>query len=126
MRSEISVTENVASKSTDTATDRNVSDDEECWFSNTSSALLGPGAGTTLHYITGFDERSCYRYANGSVRPPGYFIRALLRSEQGATWLNGIMDGCEARWWREHNSIAAKAALLDHLRAEIERRLGEK
>jgi len=72
------------------------------WFSRLCKGLFTTKAGTALHYTTGFDERSCQRYAAGTVGTSGDFIRALLRSEQGATWLNGIMDGCEAEWWREH------------------------
>lgn len=72
---------------------------DENWFAEMAQALLVPKPGTALHYITGFDERSCQRYAAGSVKPPAYFIRALLRSEQGGPILAALMDGCTARWW---------------------------
>ena len=75
--------------------------ENEDWFSDACRGLYNGKAGTALHFETGFDERSCQRYAAGQVKPPAYFLRALLRSEQGQTWLNAIMDGSDAQWWRE-------------------------
>jgi hypothetical protein len=63
------------------------------------SLLAKPGL--ELHLITGLDERSCHRYAAGSVKPPAHFLRALLRSEQGRQFLECLMDGAEPEWWRE-------------------------
>lgn len=74
---------------------------EENWFAEACRQLYESKAGTALHYETGFEERSCQRYAAGSVRPPAYFLRALLRSRNGWTWLNAIMDGCTEPWWLE-------------------------
>lgn len=72
------------------------------WFSRLCEGLYPKGkACTDLHYTTGFDERSCQRYAAGKVVESMDFLRALLRSEQGATWLAGVMDGSDAQWWRE-------------------------
>lgn len=77
------------------------SDSEDCgWFAELARPLLaGADAGFALHILTGFHERTCYRYAAGDRKPPAYFLRALLHSDQGATWLSAIMDGCEAPWW---------------------------
>lgn len=74
--------------------------DDGDWFAAACGLLLGQKAGTALHFTTGFDERSCQRYASGSVKPPAYFLRALLRSDQGHVWLAAAMDGSEAEWWR--------------------------
>src|SRR5262245_44496571 len=71
------------------------------WFANICKGLFALKAGLQLHYITGFEERSCQRYAAGTTEPPGDFVRAFLRSEQGGTFLAAIMDGSEAAWWRD-------------------------
>ena len=90
--------------------------DGDEWFKKISESLLGgPGdkPGTQLHYITGIDERLCQRYAAGHVRPPGYFIRTLLRGDTGWTWLNALMDGAQPRWWVELHIDLRKARLYD-------------
>lgn len=86
------------------------------WFVDVARPLLaGTDAGLSLHLLTGFEERTCYRYAAGDRKPPGWFIVSLLRSEQGATWLAAFMDKSEARWWVRHlkaeriyNALAAE------------------
>jgi hypothetical protein len=80
--------------------DQMVSDDDK-WFTDIIGALLPKDAGLALHVTTGFEERTCYRYAAGDRKPPAYFLRALLRSEQGWTWLAAVMDGTDAEWWLE-------------------------
>lgn len=79
-------------------TDRDTAND---WFVRIVRSLVGRKPATALHYITGFSERHCHRYAIGETRPPGYFLRALLRSEQGWQFLAALMDGAEPKWWRE-------------------------
>ena|SRR5882672_8039155 len=79
--------------------DKPAADDGD-WFADMAQDLLAPKAGTALHYITGFDERSCQRYAAGTVKPPAYFLRALLRSPQGAQVLEFLMQDSDAPWWR--------------------------
>lgn len=74
---------------------------ERGWFSDAAQVLLPDKAGTALHYITGYDERLCQKYAAGHVRPSAHFLRVLLRSEQGEPWLAAIMDGCTAQWWTD-------------------------
>lgn len=81
---------------------KSVANDEN-WFFGACRQLYDGKPGTALHFSTGFDERSCQRYAAGTVKPPAYFLRALLRSEQGWTWLNATMDGSKAQWWRDLN-----------------------
>lgn len=101
--------------------DRSVADDDADdrfdadWFAKTCKALFDGKAGTALHFLTGFDERSCQRYAAGHVKPPAYFLRALLRGDHGRTWLNAVMDGSQAIWWQRHqraeriyNALAAE------------------
>ena len=86
-----------ASEVTDQSSDQTVSR----WFPAIVSQLLPKDAGLALHLTTGFEERSCYRYAAGDRKIPGDFLRALLRSEQGFTWLAAVMDGAEPDWWCE-------------------------
>src|SRR5690242_10439680 len=75
--------------------------DDERWFVALVKQLLSKDAGFVLHLQTGFEERTCYRYASGERKPSAYFVRTLLRSEQGWQWLSGIMEGSEPEWWRE-------------------------
>ena len=81
--------------------DQMVSD--EC-FVEICRVLLGKDAGFALYNIVEqrFEERTCYRYAAGDRKPPAYFLRALLRSEQGATFLAAVMEGSDAQWWQDH------------------------
>lgn len=81
--------------------DQSVSDDDEMWFAEICTQLVPKDAGLALRILTGFEERTCYRYAAGDRKPPGYFIRSLLRTDQGWTWLAAIMDGSDAGWWIE-------------------------
>lgn len=74
---------------------------DENWFSVSCLSLYNGKAGTALHYETGFDERSCQRYAAGQVKPPAYFLRELLRSEHGGVWLAALMEGSNPQWWRQ-------------------------
>lgn len=82
-------------------TDQTDSDDGNDWFVSLIRSLLPKDAGFALHIITGFEERTCYRYANGDRKPPGYLLRQLLRSEHGAQFLAALMDGSDAQWWRD-------------------------
>ena len=103
--------------STGQLADQTVSDPEERWFADICDVLLPKDAGLALHTTTDFEERTCYRYAAGDRKPPGYFIRALLRSREGQVWLNAIMDGSDAPWWRELQGAVDLCA-----RYKIERR----
>lgn len=83
-------------------------DDRSCvnfnvdWFPIVCKQLFESKAGTALHYATGFDERTCQRYASGETKNiPANFLCALLRSDGGYTWLNVVMDGARPQWWRE-------------------------
>ena len=71
------------------------------WFGELARPLLGKEPGVALHYITGFSASTCAKYVAKTEasrrQPPGYFIRALVRSDQGEPFLSAIMDGCE--WW---------------------------
>ena len=85
------------------------------WFARICKALFTSKAGTACHYDSGVDERSCQRYAAGTVQPSGWFIRALLRSKNGGTWLAAIMDGSDAPWWRQLQRAQRIAAQVDKL-----------
>lgn len=69
------------------------------WFPRLANDLLAKDAGFQLHLITGFEERTCYRYACGESKPPAYFLRALLRSSHGKQFLLALMAGCDQQWW---------------------------
>lgn len=71
------------------------------WFVEMVRGLHPHKPGTALHYLTGYDERLCQKYAAGSVKPSAYFLRNLLRSGQGWQHLVAIMDGSNAAWWRD-------------------------
>ena len=76
-------------------------DSDGNWFLAAAKTLYPVKAGTALHYLTGFDERTCYRYAAGDSKPPAYFLRALLRGDHGEQWLNATMASCNSQWWLE-------------------------
>lgn len=99
-----------------TITDQTDSDGEN-WFSDLARGLLPKDSGFILHLQTGFEERTCYRYASGERKPPGYFIRELLRSDQGWQWLCGLMEGSNAEWWTETKRARAIKDALDNLPA---------
>lgn len=86
-------------------TEQSGSDDENGWFSS-MARMLGKDAGLALSVITGFPERTCYYYASGDRKPPAYFLRAILRSEQGEPFLRAVMDGCDQEWWRDFVAAA--------------------
>lgn len=93
--------------------------DDKCdanWFADVSRVLLPSKAGTALHYITGFDERTCQRYAAGHVKPPAFFFRKLLRSPQGWQFLAGAMEGSDAPWWVEINEALRLKRAVDGVR----------
>jgi hypothetical protein len=52
-----------------------------------------------LSLYTGANERSCYRYAEGSRDPTVPFLRRLIQSEYGLPFHAAFMDGCRAEWW---------------------------
>lgn len=69
------------------------------WFVDLVEKLYTKDAGFVLSKVTLFEERTCYYYAAGDRKVPGFFIYTLLRSKHGQQWLNAIMDGCEEPWW---------------------------
>jgi hypothetical protein len=81
--------------------------DDGDWFARSARSLHPHKPGTVLFLVTGLgDERLCQRYASGEVRPPAYFLRALLRSDGGEQWMNAVMDGCTQSWWANLKSNA--------------------
>lgn len=89
-----------ASANDETISGQSATDDGD-WFKEAAQALLTK-PGLELHLITGFEESQCYRYASGRARPPAYFLRALLRSEQGGPFMAILMRGSDALWWRAY------------------------
>ncbi len=90
-------------------------DDEESWFSNICRRAVGPKAGTFLHFLTGFDERMCQRYAAGHVKVPGYLVREIIRSPEGENFLNFVMRGANPPWWREYQRRRRITQQVDNL-----------
>lgn len=81
--------------------------DNSDWFGSLARPLLGKEPGVALHYIVGddFPISTCAKYVAKTEasrrQPPGYLIRALLRSEQGQPFLAALMHGCTSPWWLE-------------------------
>lgn len=92
------------------------------WFVEMVLALHPHKPGTVLHYLTGYNERLCQKYAAGSVKPSAYFLRNLLRSDEGWPHLVQIMDDCKAEWWRELVLLRECAAAYEARRQEITKR----
>lgn len=110
MRTECASEGEPSNKSPDISADKS----DGLWFSNICKALGINGL--TLHWVSGFRERDCERYAAGHVRPPGWFIVAVLRSEQGGVWLQAFMDGSDAKWWRDLERARRIAATLEQVK----------
>lgn len=90
------------------------------WFGAIARGLLPEKPGTALHYITGYDERLCQRYAAGHVKPSAYFLRALMRSDQGQPFFFAVMDGSTAPWWLAYQRERRLAAAGERFKAEID------
>lgn len=100
--------------------DKSVGSDEN-WFSDAVLRLLGTDKpGTALDCITElrFGDRNCQRYAAGDVKPPAYFLRAILRGKHGEPFLHALMDGCESEWWLDHQRRLTNGAKVDQARFE--------
>lgn len=96
--------------------------DDGDWFSEAAQQLHPHKPGTVLFLTTELgDERLCQRYAAGHVKPPAYFFRALLRSDQGWQWLCAAMEGSDAEWWREMKRARARSAAIDAADNELSR-----
>lgn len=112
----IETTNDVSQSAIETITTSQSDSDDSDWFGQLARPLLaGSDAGFALHLVTGFLPGTCARYVAKSEQsrrqPPGYFIVALLRSEQGATWLSAFMGNSSARWWRERAIVHKHADL---------------
>lgn len=90
--------------------------ESESWFARACVQILPKDPGFALSITTGFPSSTCYRYAAEGLPQGGNFVRALLRSEQGRTWLNVIMDDCTTAWWVEHQALQAQADKLVRIR----------
>lgn len=85
------------------------------WFAEPAQSLLGKDPGLALHYITGFPESSCDKYASGTRRASGFFIVTLLRTDQGEPFFNAFMGGSKARWYAELQELRWKAERYDEI-----------
>ena len=106
---------------TESSSDCQSANEPSDWFGNLARPLLqGADAAYSLYLLTGFRANTCSRYVARTEasrrQPPGYFILALLRSEQGGIWLNAFMGGYEPAWWRDNQIKLRKAALYDQAR----------
>lgn len=86
------------------------------WFVKLVKDLYPKDAGFALHVLTGFEERTCYRYASGETKPSGYFLRALLRTDHGWQVLAHAMDGVDLVWWRDVKRGRAYANAIDPIK----------
>lgn len=90
------------------------------WFGAVARSLLGKEPGVALHYITDFPVSSCEKYAAKTEasrrQPPAYFLRAILRSDQGEPFFLALMDGCAAPWWIEFQKHQRMGAAADTAR----------
>ena len=96
------------------------------WFGSIARNILGKDAGFHLSRVTGFPEGSCYKYVTKNRiarrKAPAYLLRALLRSEQGEPFLRAIMDGSEAKWWRDFQQAASVGSkVLEFTKSELSR-----
>lgn len=98
------------------------SDGDLGWFVEMVRALHPKKPGAALHDLTGYDERLCQKYAAGSVKPSAYFLRNLIRSDEGWRHLVAIMDDCEAEWWRDLVVRKECADAYESRRQEITKR----
>jgi hypothetical protein len=71
-------------------------------FGTIARAVLGKDAGLRLRLLTGYCERTCYRYASGEREPPFHFIFRLLASDAGQPFFVALMHDNNARWWRDY------------------------
>lgn len=101
--------------------------DNSDWFGSLARPLLGKEPGVALHYMVGddFPISTCSKYVakteSSRRQPPGYLIRALLRSDQGEPFLRAIMDGSTAKWWIEFQQFEVKSNKLDRMMIEANR-----
>lgn len=121
MHGTLSAAEIAATNAADRFADKSdisVIEDDEHWFTAAAQTLLAPKPGLTLHLQTDCGERNGHRYTSGEVKIPGYLLRKLLRSEQGAQWLAVVMDGARPQWWLDHKRAERITAQIDNLDLE--------
>lgn len=100
--------------------------DSDDWFGPLVRPMLGKEPGVALHHMVGpeFPISTCAKYVSKTEtsrrQPPGYLIRALLRSEQGGAFLNAVMHGSEAQWWLDMERERKLAAVAQRFKAELE------
>jgi hypothetical protein len=82
-------------------------------FAAVVRSVLGKDAGQQLHLLTGYPERSCYRYAAGDRPPPVDFMARLFGTEQGECFFDLFMGTNRSKWWtaRERARCIGEAAL---------------
>jgi hypothetical protein len=118
MHGTLSTAGNIATTTHGRSSGKSAVDDAD-WFSAAARKLYAHKPGTILHLTTGLgDERLCQRYASGEVRPPAYFLRALLRGDHGQQWLSATMDGSRSEWWRDIDSARALCAQFQIIKRE--------
>lgn len=101
------------------ATDQTDSDDANDWFVTPIAQLLPKDAGFALHLITGFEDRTCYRYAEGSRKVPGYFLLMLLASKQGEAFMRAFMAGRDVSWWQDMERAKVCADAFERARVQM-------
>jgi hypothetical protein len=84
-------------------------------FSNVCRSIVGKDAGQRLALLTGYPERTCYRYAAGHV-PPADFLAKLFASDVGEDFFNWFMQGNQARWWQYRERHRRMGETIDNVR----------
>jgi hypothetical protein len=80
------------------------------WFEPLCKSLWPAKTASSLHYLTGAPERTCYDWKTGKVDPPARAIISILQSDQGWRFLALLMRGSSKHWWTE----TVKARDLSH------------
>lgn len=75
---------------------------ESCkWFPGLAKRLYSPKPASSIHYISGEPERSCYAWVEGKYDPPARALIKMLRSDEGWRIYEYLMRGCKQQWWVE-------------------------
>lgn len=88
------------------------------WFPAAIDAMYPKDAGYQLSLLTGFLDRTCYRYAAGDRRATADIVRAILRSEQGGAFLDLVMADAMPAWWRAIQRARRAVAIFDQFRKD--------
>lgn len=90
------------------------------WLPGLAKLLSKNKPASTLHYLTGDPERTCYAWVQGKFDPPARSVFKLLHSEVGWLVLEYIMRGCKQPWWIDLQRARHCAAAYEQARGQME------